>query len=181
MLAEPYLRGCRARRERGRALRGWWLDAGRDAGFFAGYLISPGPFRFLSPQPPECLVFARVEPGSGAHARLVAPAESLLRKTAEYIGWLTHRPPRFAFFEQEMTTLVRHQGMGAWPEEKRQHLARNFFIESLAWLVRSGLVRRLLEEAGAQGRASERVRAAGALRDSRPDAPQRLAKTRRAR
>ena len=37
--------------------------------------------------------------------------------------------------------------MAAWPPEKREHLSRNFFIETLAWLVRSGLVRKLKEEA----------------------------------
>lgn len=37
--------------------------------------------------------------------------------------------------------------MGDWPAEKREHMARNFFIETLAWLVRSGLVRKLKEEA----------------------------------
>ncbi|MGH9792066.1 MAG: hypothetical protein ACRD5W_12725, partial [Candidatus Acidiferrales bacterium] len=34
-----------------------------------------------------------------------------------------------------------------WPPEKYQHYSRNFFIETLAWLVRSGLVRRLAAEA----------------------------------
>ena len=33
-----------------------------------------------------------------------------------------------------------------WPPEKHEHYSRNFFIETLAWLVRSGLVRRLLQE-----------------------------------
>lgn len=42
--------------------------------------------------------------------------------------------------------MVRHASMAAWPPEKRQHLSRNFFIETLAWLVRSGLVRKLREE-----------------------------------
>jgi hypothetical protein len=36
--------------------------------------------------------------------------------------------------------------MRAWPREKFEHFSRNFFIETLAWLVRSGLVRKLLSE-----------------------------------
>jgi hypothetical protein len=30
--------------------------------------------------------------------------------------------------------------MREWPPEKYQHFSGNFFIETLAWLVRSGLV-----------------------------------------
>ena len=43
--------------------------------------------------------------------------------------------------------MARHASMEDWPPEKRKHLSRNFFIETLAWLVRSGLVRKLREEA----------------------------------
>lgn len=42
--------------------------------------------------------------------------------------------------------MARHTSMKSWPTEKREHLSRNFFIETLAWLVRSGLVRKLCEE-----------------------------------
>jgi len=42
--------------------------------------------------------------------------------------------------------MARHVSMQAWPAEKHQHLSQNFFIETLAWLVRSGLVRKLREE-----------------------------------
>jgi hypothetical protein len=85
------------------------------------------------------------------HKELVAREDSLLRKTAEYIGWLTHRPPRFAFFEDRDVVLVRHFSMRSWPEAKYQHYSRNFFIETLAWLVRSGLVAKLRgEETGAE-------------------------------
>lgn len=42
--------------------------------------------------------------------------------------------------------MARHGSMQAWPAEKYQHLSQNFFIETLAWLVRSGLVRKLKEE-----------------------------------
>jgi hypothetical protein len=92
-------------------------------------------------------VFAFIEPVSSAlYRRLVSAEGSLLRRTAEYIGWLTHRPPRFALFEDRESVLIRHFSMRDWPLQKRQHFSRNFFIETLAWLVRSGLVRKLISE-----------------------------------
>lgn len=104
-------------------------------------------YSFLHPMLPECLVFARISPASGAlHERLVRQPDSLVRKIFEYIRWLTHRPPRFVFHEAEATAMARHASMAAWPPAKREHLSRNFFIETLAWLVRSGLVRKLKEE-----------------------------------
>jgi hypothetical protein len=78
---------------------------------------------------------------------MVARDGSFLRKTAEYIGWLTHRPPRFAFFDSREMVLTRHFSMREWPAAKRKHYSRNFFIETLAWLVRSGLVAKLRGEA----------------------------------
>ncbi len=42
--------------------------------------------------------------------------------------------------------MVRHQSMRDWPPEKYEHFSRNFFIETLAWLVRSGTVRKLFAE-----------------------------------
>jgi len=67
----------------------------------------------------------------------------LLRKTFEYVRWLTHRPPRFVFHAVELAAMTRHASMRGWPTDKWEHLSRNFFIETLCWLVRSGLVRRL--------------------------------------
>jgi len=81
-----------------------------------------------------------------------------MRKTFHYIRWLTHRPPRFAFFDREIAAMVRHNSMRDWPPNKYQHFSRNFFIETLAWLVRSGLVGKLREEA---------LRSAGAHRSLR--------------
>jgi hypothetical protein len=113
-------------------------------GIFVGYLSGDAQFSFLRPAPPECLVFWFVEPVGGTlHRRLVADPQGLARRTAEYIRWLTHRPPRFELFDRERITLVRHDSMHTWPREKVEHLSRNFFIETLAWLVRSGLVRQL--------------------------------------
>ncbi len=184
-LAEPYLRGYRAVPQRSGSLRGFWfLHPGKEQatgrergasgpgrprramGFFVGYLVRPGEYSFLSPVPPECLVFAFVEPvGGSGHRRLVRQPESLLRRTFEYIRWLTHRPPRFVFADGEPAALVRHLSMREWPRGKHEHFSRNFFIEALAWLVRSGLVRKLLAEgkpaarAGGPGRSSSVVSA----------------------
>ena len=136
-------------------------------GFFVGYLVGPGEYVFLKPVPPECVVFAFVAPvGGSAHRRLVRQPGSLLRKTFEYIRWLTHRPPLFVFFDRELAAMVRHLSMRDWPRGKRRHLSRNFFIETLSWLVRSGLVRKLAEEASAArpaglGQLSPQVAARG--------------------
>ena len=90
-----------------------------------------------------------IEPvGSATYRRLVAQKGSLLRRTVEYIGWLTHRPPRFALFEKRDTVLIRHFSVRDWPPEKFQHFSGNFFIETFAWLVRSGLVKKLCEPSG---------------------------------
>jgi hypothetical protein len=144
------LRGHRAVAESRGAFRGYRFVAPGASGtrtrrgFFVGYLVDPAKCEFLHAQPPECIVFAFIQPvNSALHRRLVQEEGSLLRKTAEYIGWLTHRPPRFQFFENREIVLVRHFSMRGWPPEKHKHYSGNFFIETLAWLVRSGLVRKL--------------------------------------
>jgi hypothetical protein len=161
-LAEPYLRGYEADADADEEeLAGYWFAVPRVAGeqgaknrgskklqrpygFFVGYMASPGKYSYLNLEVPECVVFAWfAEPGGAEHVRLVAAPGSLLRKTHTYIGWLTHRPPRFALYTEQFIALVRHRTMRDWPEEKREHYSRNFFIETLAWLVRSGLVRKL--------------------------------------
>jgi hypothetical protein len=116
-------------------------------GFFLGFLEDAAALPFLRCDPPECLVFCFVEPAA-LHRRLVREPESLVRRTAEYIRWLTHRPPRFELFPEEPAALVRHASMRDWPAGKLQHMSQNFFIETLAWLVRSALVRRLAAAAG---------------------------------
>jgi hypothetical protein len=115
-----------------------------SVGFFLGYLLDAAAFPFLNAAPPECLVFCSVEPVGGAlHRRLVSAPASLLRGTAEYIGWLTHRPPRFEYYPDAPFALARRTGMQEWPAGMCEHWSRNFFTETLAWLVRSALVRRL--------------------------------------
>lgn len=158
-LAAPYLRGYRPASVTEGPLRGYRFIARRKAGansaagFFVGYLLNPEGHEFLKPDPPECLVYAFVEPVDSAfYRRMVTANGSLLRWTTEYIGWLTHRPPRFALFDGERAVLVRHCPMREWPPRKIQHISRNFFIESLAWLVRSGLVSKLAGTASAPGK-----------------------------
>lgn len=169
-LASPYLKGYSPSAASEDGLQGYWLlndvadnaereSAGRrlrrdgkteaQVGFFVGYLNeTSGRFSFLKPEPPECVIFAWVSPpGSDLHRRLVREPGSLVRKTFEYIRWLTHRPPRFVFHENEEAAMARHASMKDWPAAKREHLSRNFFIETLCWLVRSGLVRKLREAA----------------------------------
>ncbi|HEV2299612.1 MAG TPA: hypothetical protein VGR72_13985 [Candidatus Acidoferrales bacterium] len=167
-LAAPYLQDYKPVRVSDGLLNGFWFCApalrsspsssshksgtpptrGQSAGFFVGYFESAGEFAFLGLQPPECVVFAWVHPvGGKLHKHLVFTKGSLLRLTFEYIRWLTHRPPRFVFHDAKLPAMTRHQSMQDWPKEKRAHLSRNFFIETLAWLVRGGLVRKLREEA----------------------------------
>ena len=172
-LAKPYLRGYGPVAERAGSLRGYWFlrpGASRAkkpkrglrkqssrtiVGFFVGYLLRAQDFAFLSPEVPECLVFVSVQPlGGPLHRRLVRRQDSMVRETFEYIGWLTHRPPRFAFYGDHVAAMVRRQTMRDWPREKYEHFSRSFFIETLAWLVRSGLVRALLAE-GSQAAARE--------------------------
>jgi len=106
--------------------------------------------RFLKAAPPEFLIFCFIEPlGGRLHRRLVSEPESLMRRTAEYIRWLTHHLPRFELFADEHAALVRHIATQEWPTDRTEHYARNFTIETLAWLVRSALVRRLPEELAA--------------------------------
>ncbi len=153
-LARPYLRDYRPLRANQDGLHGFWFASGSrsidwtEYGFFVGYLADSRAWPFLSAEPPECLVFAYVRPiGGAAHESLVGAPDGLVRRTFEYIRWLTHRPPRFQFFDDQLPALIRHRSMREWPSDKHEHFSRNFFIETLAWLVRSGLVRRLAAEA----------------------------------
>jgi hypothetical protein len=153
-LAEPYLRGYEPTVAQEEDLEGYWFGVSSvvdsqkspngERGFFVGYLNSAAKYGYFKTEMPECLVFVWfAQPGSPQHSRLVAEPGSLLRKTYTYIGWLTHRPPRFELYTDQFIALVRHRTMLDWPPEKRDHYSKNFFIETLAWLVRSGLVKKL--------------------------------------
>jgi hypothetical protein len=89
-----------------------------------------------------------------------------MRRTAEYIRWLTHRPPRFELYTEEHTALVRHVPTQEWPVGRVDHYARNFAIETLAWLVRSALVRRLPVEIVASMQPTPKSRSASQSRRS---------------
>lgn len=116
-------------------------------GFFAGFLIAEDGYGYLNPKLPECVLFAFVDPLSGSlHQRLVGRQDAIFRSARGYISWLTHHPPRFQFSESGRAALARHFPLQNWPEGKRMHYARNFLIEGLAWLARSGLVRALHSE-----------------------------------
>ena len=147
-LAAPYLKGYRSKIERTRGLRGYTFRihprTGKGTlGFFVGFLLEPHEHAYMKPTPPECLIFAFVDPPGGAlHRSQILDKDGPLRWTFGYIRWLTHRPPRFEFHENESAALVRHFSMRDWPPEKYKHFAGNFFTETLAWLVRSGVVRR---------------------------------------
>ena len=161
-LAEPYLRGYSPELETGGSLLGYRFlapgsaalnTAGKKArsgtpessaaGFFIGYLLD-ARLSFLKASAPEFLIFCFLEPvGGSVHGRVVSEPDSLMRRTAEYIRWLTHHPPRFELFADEHAALVRHIPLKDWPAERIEHYARNFTIETLAWLVRSALIRRI--------------------------------------
>jgi hypothetical protein len=180
-VAEPYLRGYATQFERGKSLLGYRFLAQPSAvlppsgrktrlagpetplsGFFIGYLLNARGLPFLKPAPPEFLVFCFVEPiGGRLHRRLVSEPDSLMRRTAEYIRWLTHHPPRFELYADEDAALVRHIPSQEWPADRIEHYARNFTIETLAWLVRSALVRRLPDEMAPFARPASASRAAG--------------------
>jgi hypothetical protein len=157
-LAAPYLRGYRAKPDRADGLRGFSFtlkpQRGNGAvGFFVGFLVESDAYAHLKPATPESLVFAFVDPVGGSfHHAQVNDAKGTLRWTSRYIAWLTHRPPKFQLYESERTALIRHASMRDWPADKIQHLAGNFFTETLAWLVRSGIVRRWRELSAPQGR-----------------------------
>ncbi len=147
-LARPYLRGYEVYPNTSGGLWGYFFKrpAGRiGLGFFAGFLLSPHHRAYLSVETPACLVFAFVHPVSWpVHRRLVQAKESLFRRTASYISWLTPRKPRWQFLEDKLPALYRAESMDEWPRRRYEHYARNFFTESFALLVRSGLVRELL-------------------------------------
>jgi hypothetical protein len=177
-LAEPYLRGYAPHFERTKSILGYRFlaqssaaasprshkNAGSaaserpSAGFFIGYLLDARGLPFLKVAPPEFLAFCFVEPlGGRFHRRLVSAPDSLMRRTAEYIRWLTHHPPRFELFTDQHAVLVRHIPTHEWPTGRTEHYARNFSIETLAWLVRSALVRRLSDEIASHPTSARRA------------------------
>lgn len=151
-LAAGYLRQYETIRSEQRA--GVWgyvyvRESGRrQVGFFVGFLTaasrkSSRPSR-LELQVPECAVFALVRPArSRLHRRLVRESGSPFRRGFELLTKYTLRRPRFEFYEEDWRALIRHVPLAAFPVGEEEKYARNFFMESLALIVRSGLPERL--------------------------------------
>lgn len=149
-LAQGYLRRfekVKPLRERG--LWGYTLESrgaqGR-CGFFVGFILAAGR-KPGAPHPaelPECAVFAYVRPPRSAlHKRLVRDAASPIRRAYELLTKYTNRRPRFEFHEKDWRALVRHVPLAAFPAGEEEKFARNFFMETLALLLRSGLPEKL--------------------------------------
>jgi len=133
--------------ERRGGLRGFRFTrrVGRSrAGFFVGFLTRRSRDLPFALGPPECAVFAFVEPLRGSlHARLVRSADALFPVSYGFITKYTARQPRFELHEERSAALIRHVPLRAFPPGAREKHARNFFMETLAILQRSALVERL--------------------------------------
>ncbi len=115
----------------------------QGAGFFVGFLTSKRTG--LSLYPPECGVVAYVRPArSKLHQELVREPGSVFRRSYELLTKYTNRRPRFEFRENDWVALLRHQPLAAFPPDEEEKYARNFFMETLALLARSGLPAKLL-------------------------------------
>ena len=133
-LAAGYLRGFKSFPEQTEERWGYRFvrkRARQQAGIFVG---------FLAPQAPECAVGALVRPARSAlHKKLVGAKNSLFRVTHQRIAKYTARAPRWGLHERAELALLRRAPLAAFPADDVEKYARNFFIESLALLVRSGL------------------------------------------
>lgn len=116
--------------------------AGRvELGFFVGFLTGNHRLhRPLNPQPPESLVFAFVQPvASKVHRGLVRRPGSLFRQSYDFLLKYTPTQPRFEFREEAAAVIARHVPLANFPRRQRARYARNFFVETLALLVRTRL------------------------------------------
>lgn len=146
-LAEGYLGSFTVSRQTSAGLWGDFHEraAGRTrVGFFVGFLI--GDHRLLRPlnpsrsAGPECLVFAFVRPvGGTVHERLVRSPGSLFCQSYDFAMRYTVTRPRFEFHETGLAAIARHVPLASFPARLRARYARNFFIETLALLVRTRL------------------------------------------
>lgn len=111
------------------------------AGIFAGFFTGVNSRRKgLALEPPECAVFAFVRPATSAlHRKLVRGKQGLFRQSYQRIAKYTPRRPRWEFFERGEVVLARHVPLAAFPSDDQEKYARNFFIETLSLMVRSGL------------------------------------------
>ena len=152
-LAGGYLRRFeKVKSLRARGLWGYTLES-RGArgrfGIFVGFYLATGGPRGASPRRglPECAVFAYARrPRTLLHRKLVRQPGSPFRRACELLTKYTNRRPRFEFHEQDWRALVRHVPLAAFPASEEEKYARNFFMETLALLVRSGLPEKLATE-----------------------------------
>lgn len=152
-LAAGYLRQYeRIHRQQKGGLWGYDLVRKRgrpQVGFFVGFLIERSPKRgktsSLIVHPPECAVMAFVRPTRlPLHRRLVREPANPFRRAFELLTKYTLRRPRFEFHEREAGALIRHVPLAAFPPGEEEKYARNFFMETLALVVRSGLPEKLV-------------------------------------
>jgi len=148
-LAAGYLRGFKSFPEQTKERWGFCFvskRAGQQAGIFVGFLTAaPRGKEAAALNPPECVVGAFVRPARSAlHKKLVDTKESLFRLSYQRVAKYTARAPRWELRERAELALARHAPLAAFPADDAEKYARNFFIESLALLVRSGLPGALL-------------------------------------
>ncbi|MGH9650641.1 MAG: hypothetical protein ACRD3I_09255 [Terriglobales bacterium] len=119
-----------------------------QAGIFVGFLMAApcGKKDAASTfHPPECVVGGFVRPARSALRRkLVGAKQSAFRLSHQRVMKYTSRRPRWEFRERAELALARHVPLASFPADDVEKYARNFFIESLALLVRSGLPAALL-------------------------------------
>ncbi len=141
-LAAGYLRGLTSHPDKGKDRWGYAFapSRGKQTGIFAGFLTDSARRGGPTIEPPECAVYAFVRPAtSSLHRQLVRGKKSLLRETYQRIVKYTARRPRWEFYERGEVVLARHVPLAAFPTDDQEKYARNFFIETLSLLVRSGL------------------------------------------
>jgi len=146
-LAAGYLRPFETvKREQRRGFWGYAFARGSgrgQVGFLVGFLVGAPKLAAKVPVAlhlPECAIGAFARPaGSRLHQRLVRRPGSAFRRGFERLSKYSARRPRFEFYENDWRAILRHVPLGAFPPGEEEKYARNFFIESLALLVRSGL------------------------------------------
>jgi hypothetical protein len=157
-LAAGYLRGFKCSPEQTEERWGYCFVPKRalqqappkvgQAGIFVGFLTAaPRGTKDsgLTLHLPECVAGAFVRPvRSALHKKLVGRNRGLFRVSHQRIAKYTPRAPRWELRERVELALARHVPLAALPEDDAEKYARNFFIESLALLVRSGLPAALL-------------------------------------
>lgn len=150
-LAAGYLRRFKKVKPlRARGLWGYTLEnrgARGRLGIFVGFYLAANPRRGALPRPglPECAVFAYAgRPGTLLHHKLVREPAGPFRRAYELLTKYTNRRPRFELAETDWRALGRHLPLAALPPGEEEKYSRNFFMETLALLVRSGLPDKLV-------------------------------------